>query len=104
MIVKGLQIKNFRNIKTADFLFSDKTNIISGSNAQGKTNLMEAISTAIEKSFRTQKTSELISNSESNEGINERLNNNVHTISNSEKTSSGIKLSFFRTNIPIRKI
>lgn len=83
MIVKSLKIKNFRNIQSADFLFSDKTNIISGSNAQGKTNLMEAVSTAIEKSFRTQKTAELLP--EKNDG---------------ENTKSEIKLSFFSDKYP----
>lgn len=83
MIVKSLKIKNFRNIKSADFLFSDKTNIISGSNAQGKTNLMEAISTAIEKSFRTQKNAELLPEGYEN-----------------GKTKSEIQLSFFSDKYP----
>lgn len=60
MKIKALKIKNFRNIPEADFLFSYKTNIICGRNAQGKTNLMEAICVAIEKSFRTAKASELL--------------------------------------------
>ena len=60
MIIKNLSVKNFRNIKSAEFEFSAKTNIIGGSNAQGKTNLMEAISCAVEKSFRTNKASELL--------------------------------------------
>lgn len=67
MIIKNFKVKNFRNIKTADFLFSDKTNIISGNNAQGKTNLMEAIACAVEKSFRTNKAAELLP-----EGLSER--------------------------------
>ena len=66
MIIKKLKVKNFRNIKTADFLFSDKTNIISGNNAQGKTNLMEAIACAVEKSFRTNKAAELLPENEKN--------------------------------------
>ena len=60
MKITDLKIKNFRNIKEANFLFSDKTNIISGRNAQGKTNLMESICVAVEKSFRTSKNSELL--------------------------------------------
>lgn len=66
MIIKKLKVKNFRNIKTADFLFSEKTNIISGNNAQGKTNLMEAIACAVEKSFRTNKAAELLPENEKN--------------------------------------
>ena len=60
MIIKELTVKNFRNIRSGDFLFSEKTNIIGGSNAQGKTNLMEAITCAVEKSFRTKKASEML--------------------------------------------
>ena len=60
MIVKQLSVKNFRNIKNAEFLFSEKTNIIGGSNAQGKTNLMEALTCAVEKSFRTNRAAELL--------------------------------------------
>ena len=60
MLIKRLEVKNFRNIKNAEFSFSEKTNIIGGSNAQGKTNLMEAAVCALEKSFRTAKSSELL--------------------------------------------
>lgn len=60
MIVKDFSVKNFRNIPAAEFIFSDKTNIIGGSNAQGKTNLMEAITCAVEKSFRTNRSVELL--------------------------------------------
>lgn len=94
MIVKGLKIKNFRNIKSADFLFSEKTNIISGSNAQGKTNLMEAISTAIEKSFRTQKASELIY------GFIPNNSDNFSDKNEDKKTVSEIELSFFSDKYP----
>ena len=60
MTVKDFSVKNFRNIPAAEFLFSEKTNIIGGSNAQGKTNLMEAITCAVEKSFRTNRWLELL--------------------------------------------
>ncbi|MCH5201221.1 MAG: DNA replication and repair protein RecF [Oscillospiraceae bacterium] len=60
MIVKEFSVKNFRNIKSAEFVFSEKTNIIGGSNAQGKTNLMEALTCAVERSFRTNKAAELV--------------------------------------------
>ena len=60
MIIKQLSVKNFRNIESGEFSFSEKTNIIGGNNAQGKTNLMEAAVCAVEKSFRTSKSSELL--------------------------------------------
>ena len=43
MIVKELKLKNFRNYEEEIFEFDDKINIIHGSNAQGKTNILEAI-------------------------------------------------------------
>lgn len=49
-----IYIRNFRNIEEADIEFESGVNILYGDNAQGKTNLLEAISfTAIGKSFRT---------------------------------------------------
>jgi DNA replication and repair protein RecF len=43
MIIKSLKIENFRNYSDLDISFHDKTNILYGFNAQGKTNILEAI-------------------------------------------------------------
>ena len=43
MIVKKLYLENFRNYTAQTALFSDGVNVIVGRNAQGKTNLIEAI-------------------------------------------------------------
>lgn len=43
MYLKTVEIRNFRNIESAHLSFSDDVNIILGKNAQGKTNLLEAI-------------------------------------------------------------
>ena len=43
MILKSIEIKNFRNLKDVSLSFNPKVNIIYGKNAQGKTNLLEAI-------------------------------------------------------------
>ncbi len=43
MVIKQLKLKNFRNYDEEEFSFSDGVNIISGANAQGKTNCAEAI-------------------------------------------------------------
>ena len=49
-----IRIKNFRNIAQADVSFDPGVNILVGANAQGKTNLLEAIHfAALGKSFRT---------------------------------------------------
>ena len=43
MLVKKLTLKNFRNIESAELIFDEKMNVISGENAQGKTNILESI-------------------------------------------------------------
>ena len=43
MYIKSLTLKNFRNYKNAKFEFLDGINILTGDNAQGKTNAAEAI-------------------------------------------------------------
>lgn len=52
MIIKKIYIRNFRNIKEAELCFDKDLNIFVGKNAQGKTNLMEAISVCLGGSFR----------------------------------------------------
>jgi DNA replication and repair protein RecF len=61
LIVKSLDLENFRNHKDTKILFSDRFNIIYGDNGQGKTNILEAIYLcASGRSHRTSKDSELI--------------------------------------------
>lgn len=42
MIIKSVELSNFRNYEQLDIAFDEKTNIIYGDNAQGKTNILEA--------------------------------------------------------------
>lgn len=42
MIIKKIDLKNFRNYKNLEIEFDKNTNILYGKNAQGKTNLLEA--------------------------------------------------------------
>lgn len=61
MHIENLHLKNFRNYDELNITFDDKVNVIIGENAQGKTNLMEAIyCLAFTKSHRTAKEKELI--------------------------------------------
>ncbi len=61
MKIKELKLNNFRNYKALNIEFSPNVNSLVGRNAQGKTNLLEAIFFAcIGKSFRTGKEKELI--------------------------------------------
>ena len=43
MIIKSLKLKNFRNYDLLDIEFDQATNIFYGDNAQGKTNILEAV-------------------------------------------------------------
>lgn len=58
MRVNSLELKNFRNIKSAQLSFDNNMNVISGENAQGKTNILESIWLFCgAKSFRNSKDS-----------------------------------------------
>ena len=61
MHLNNIALRNFRNYETLDLSFDPGVNLIVGNNAQGKTNLLEAIGyLGSGKSFRAQKTSELV--------------------------------------------
>ena len=62
MILKSLTIKNFKSYNAETFSFSDGFNLIIGENAQGKTNLLEAIHFLLAfKPFKQLKSEEIIS-------------------------------------------
>lgn len=62
MKLKELTLTNFRNYKQSTLQFSDEVNVLIGENAQGKTNLLEAIyCLALAKSHRATQDKELIS-------------------------------------------
>lgn len=61
MKAKKIALNNFRNIFTCEIQFCDTMNVIFGNNAQGKTNLIEAIWLFTgAKSFRTSKDNEMV--------------------------------------------
>lgn len=61
MRLDTLRLAGFRNYDTAEIAFSPGVNLILGENAQGKTNLLEAIAyLSTGRSFRTRRESELI--------------------------------------------
>lgn len=61
MIIESLDLKNFRNYDFLNMEFDDKINIIYGDNAQGKTNILEALYVcATSKSHRACKDREII--------------------------------------------
>ena len=62
MVIQHLSLNNFRNAPESEIEFSEGVNVICGSNAAGKTNILEAIFYfAAGKSFRNCKDRELIS-------------------------------------------
>jgi DNA replication and repair protein RecF len=61
MQCKKIEVENFRNIEHASVEFCPQVNLLLGNNAQGKTNLLEAISLmALGKSFRGARDADLI--------------------------------------------
>ncbi|MFX3622540.1 MAG: DNA replication/repair protein RecF [Ectobacillus sp.] len=61
MYIQELVLQNYRNYEQLELSFEDKVNVIIGENAQGKTNLLEAIYVlAMAKSHRTSNDRELI--------------------------------------------
>ena len=61
MIIKSLELENFRNYKSLQIEFDQGVNILYGSNAQGKTNILEAIFvSATTKSHKGSKDKDII--------------------------------------------
>ncbi len=61
MHIKSLSLKNFRNYQEQNLTFDETTNVFCGNNAQGKTNLLEALYLfSMGKSFRTMQDADLI--------------------------------------------
>ena len=61
MFIKNIKVENFRNYENQLIEFNKNINIIYGNNAQGKTNILEAIFfSALGKSFRTSKEKQVI--------------------------------------------
>lgn len=78
MYIKKIELLNFRNYKKNLIEFDKNINLILGNNAQGKTNLIEAIYIlAVGKSFRTSKDFEII---------------------NFDSEFSSIKINYFKDN------
>lgn len=94
MKIIHLELINFRNHTKSEFKFSDSVNIFIGNNAQGKTNILEAIHIlCTAKSFRTHKDDELIQIGESNariiaSAISKEINRNfnIYYPKNEKKT------------------
>ncbi len=61
MIIKSIELSNFRNYETLNIQFDNGTNILYGDNAQGKTNILEAAYlSGTTKSHKSSKDKEMI--------------------------------------------
>jgi len=61
MIIEKVELRNFRNHKDSVLELSDGVNVLVGKNAQGKTNLLEAVFlTCVGRGWRTNKDKEMI--------------------------------------------
>ena len=104
MIIKNLEISNFRNYANAILEFDPETNILYGDNAQGKTNILEAIYvSSTTKSHQGSKDREMIRMNQEESHIRLRIVKNkvdhkidIHLKMNKPK---GIAID----GIPIRK-
>ena len=89
-VCHGIDIRNFRNIESASVTFTEGVNLLHGDNAQGKTNLLEAIYfTALGKSFRPVKEAELIRFGQESAHVVNRFSDSVRTQTLSVKLFSG---------------
>lgn len=83
MYCKRISVENFRNIEKCEVEFAPGVNILYGENAQGKTNLLEAIFySSVCRSFRASNVSEMIKFGEKHTEISldyrdERRDNNI---------------------------
>ena len=65
MFVESIELKNYRNYSSLSMVFDPGTNVLYGDNAQGKTNVLEAVYVcATTKSHRGSKDREIIRFSE----------------------------------------
>lgn len=75
MYVKNIRLINFRNYFSLNMELNKKINIFIGKNAQGKTNLLEAIYiSATGKSFRTNRDKEIINFNKNEAYIGTQMN------------------------------
>ena len=92
MEAKKIKAENFRNICSADVEFSSGVNLLYGNNAQGKTNLLEAVCFfSLGKSFRGAKEGEFIRFEEKNASISLDFSDSVR--------EQNIKIDFFRDKL-----
>ncbi|MBO7563473.1 MAG: DNA replication/repair protein RecF [Clostridiales bacterium] len=79
MITRSIELQNFRNYRRLDLKVEPSVNVFYGSNAQGKTNVLESIYLCTSThSHRTTKDSEMILHGEHNYKVKLKLTSSFH--------------------------
>ena len=100
MIIKGLELTDFRNIENEKIEFYDGVNVIYGDNAQGKTNILEGIYIfARGRSFRASKDKELIKFGKNRAYSLLKYENNIGDASLGVEISSNKPKAFYRNGV-----
>ena len=103
MWIKSINLRNFRNYEVQKIDFCDSFNIIYGENAQGKTNIIEAIFiSSIGKSFRASKDAELIKFNQTNTEVEVDFQNKQRD--GKVKIELSNKKNIFVNDIKIKKL
>ncbi len=103
MYIKKISLKNFRNYKEQEISFHRGINIFYGDNAQGKTNLIEAIFLcSMGKSFRSKKDKELIQFEELTTTV--KIDYEKQDRSGKIETNIGEKKEFFCNGVKQTKV
>lgn len=102
MRIKRLILNNFRNYSFLDIVFNTNTNIFIGDNAQGKTNILEALYVlAITASHRTNNIKELISWNSKNSVIKAECNNSAYEVDLSLRINEYGNKEYYKNGINI---
>ncbi|MCL2382794.1 MAG: DNA replication/repair protein RecF [Oscillospiraceae bacterium] len=105
MTITKLKLTNFRNYEEQEIVFDEDINIIYGDNAQGKTNIIEAIFIcSLGKSFRTNKEKELVNVLSENESCKVEIFAKKRDREIAIKYEQTDKKAFYINNIKIEKL
>lgn len=104
MIVEKLKLKNFRNYEEQEIEFDKRINIIYGNNAQGKTNILEAIYLfSLGKSNRTSKDAEMIKFGEEKGELSIDFFSKERSLKGQIFLEKGKRKKIFLNEIPVKK-
>lgn len=105
MIVNEIKLMNFRNYQQLKLNVNPKLNVFLGENAQGKTNIIEAIYLcAIGKSFRPNKDAELINTNKNQAYTKVKVNKSTGEVNIEVKLDKEQKKSIKINHLSINKI